>query len=233
MSSRRRAFPLIPDDQPVIGQSTEMRLYDNKDLITNINGTYYDKDYSLVPSESPFIPKTADKTKDQPSSESAVKDQQQTYAELARETAKKDVRQKRQSYLNQELQRAKKSSEAIKTSASLGQASPLIEPFTKPQKASLVTSKKRLSKSQRSPKAVTLKKASELASFSDKLRQESYILVDLPKVYRKKDHQKETEPKKNSFDFLKRSQIYNYQKRQEKRERQIAQELNLTRFDHE
>ena len=37
--------------------------------------------------------------------------------------------------------------------------------------------------------------------------------------------------KKNSYDFLKRSQVYNYTERQIHREHRIAQELNLTHLE--
>ena len=35
-------------------------------------------------------------------------------------------------------------------------------------------------------------------------------------------------PKKNNFDFLKKSQIYNKKENQTEKERKVAQELNLT-----
>ena len=35
-------------------------------------------------------------------------------------------------------------------------------------------------------------------------------------------------PKKNNYDFLKKSQIYNKKENQSEKERKIAQELNLT-----
>lgn len=35
-------------------------------------------------------------------------------------------------------------------------------------------------------------------------------------------------PKKNNYDFLKKSQIYNKKEHQSEKERKIAQELNLT-----
>ena len=70
-----------------------------------------------------------------------------------------------------------------------------------------------------------------MARAAQKLHQESYILVDLPKVYHKPEPSKSDKSQKNTFDFLKRSQVYNHKERQERRERQVAQELNLTRFD--
>ena len=87
MSSRRRAFPLVPDDEPVIGQSTSMHLYENADLINNIHGTYYDKDYAAVTPEISFVRQTK--------SDEAIKDETKplertagrSYAEAARAKA--------------------------------------------------------------------------------------------------------------------------------------------------
>lgn len=232
MSSRRRAFPLVPDDEPVIGQSTAMRLYDNDDLITNINGTYYDKDYSDVTSDIQFVHKTSKESESSQSAEHEDLRSTQTYAEQAREEAKNDLRQKRQFYVNRELQRTKQPSKSAKTTTTISQSSPKREmpsfqkktPSTKKMRQSVSTAKV-------FQKETASAHTSELAAFSKRLHQDSYILVDLPKVYSKPDNQKDSKPKKNTFDFLKRSQIYNHQERQEKRERQIAQELNLTRFE--
>ncbi|MEQ9809582.1 hypothetical protein [Streptococcus jiangjianxini] len=233
MSSRRRTFPLIPDDEPVIGQPTEMRLYDNDDLITNINGTYYDKDYSDVTPNSQFVRKTSQETDSAQSKAPESLDKTQTYAEQAREEAKNDLRQKRQFYVNHELQRAKQPSKSFKTAATLSPQTSLKREVPGYQKKTPLT-KQPMQKGLTSKgvqKKTVSEHTSELSVFSKKLHQDSYILVDLPKVYNKPDNQRDSKPKKNTFDFLKRSQIYNHQERQEKRERQIAQELNLTRFE--
>ncbi|MDY3042269.1 hypothetical protein AB1395_02045 [Streptococcus pluranimalium] len=232
MSSRRRAFPLIPDDEPVIGQSTAMRLYDNDDLITNINGTYYDKDYSDVTPSLQFVPKTSNDSEDSQSNIHTELDQGRTYAEQAREDAKNDLRQKRQFYVNHELQRAKQPSHSAKTGTALSPSSSKREVPSFQKKGSVVKKPAQtITKTKVFQKDKASEHTSELAAFSKNLHQETYILVDLPKVYNKPENQKDSKPKKNTFDFLKRSQIYNHQERQEKRERQIAQELNLTRFE--
>lgn len=217
MSSRRRAFPLVPDDEPVIGQSTSMHLYENADLITNIHGTYYDKDYAAVTPEISFVRQTK--------SDEAIKDETKplertagrSYAEAAREKARDDLRQKRQFYVNHELKRAQQPTKAPKrdTPTSL-----------KSQARGLRQSK--MTKAEKNKPSGRLE---ALARAAQKLHQESYILVDLPKVYHKPEPSKSNKPQKNTFDFLKRSQVYNHKERQERRERQVAQELNLTRFD--
>lgn len=227
MSSRRRAFPLVPDDEPVIGQSTSMHLYENGDLITNINGTYYDKDYSDVTPEIAFVRRSkSDVQATTPPLETTTG---RRYAEKAREKAKDDLRQKRQAYVNHELQRGQQS---FKTSKQGGSNLPIKSATTVSVKTSEMKTKRfDGSKSVRTEKSKPLDRPTELACFSQKLHQDTYILVDLPKVYHKPEPANSNKSKKNTFDFLKRSQIYNYKERQEKRERQIAQELNLTRFD--
>lgn len=70
-----------------------------------------------------------------------------------------------------------------------------------------------------------------LTRYSDKLRQSSYILADLKPVYQAPTNKVDQESPQNSYDFLKRSQVYNHQENQRKKERQVAQELNLTRFE--
>lgn len=70
-----------------------------------------------------------------------------------------------------------------------------------------------------------------LAKYSEKLRQSTYILADIKPIFQEPKRMVDDKPKKNNYDFLKRSQIYNQKENQAKKERQVAQELNLTRFD--
>lgn len=70
-----------------------------------------------------------------------------------------------------------------------------------------------------------------LAKYAQRLRQEDYILAELPKTYEQPANPSAKGGKKNSYDFLKRSQIYNHRDNQLKKERQIAQELNLSRLE--
>lgn len=227
MSSRRRAFPLVPDDEPVIGQSTSMHLYENTDLITNINGTYYDKDYSDVTPELAFVRHS--KRDVQAITTPLETPSEPSYAEKAREKAKDDLRHKRQVYVNHELQRGQQS---FKTSKRVESNSPLKSVTMVPAKSSAMkTQPYNSSGSAKSKQSKPLDRPTNLARLSERLHQDSYILADLPKVYHKPEPVTTNKPKKNTFDFLKRSQIYNHKERQEKRERQIAQELNLTRFD--
>ncbi len=66
---------------------------------------------------------------------------------------------------------------------------------------------------------------------ADKLRQEDYILAELPIVYQEPVNASRKSSKKNNYDFLKRSQIYNKKENQSHKEAFFAQELNLSRFE--
>lgn len=67
--------------------------------------------------------------------------------------------------------------------------------------------------------------------YAQKLRQDSYILAELPKVYQEPQNPSAKTVKKNNYDFLKRSQIYNQDANKRNKERRVAQELNLSRFE--
>lgn len=81
--------------------------------------------------------------------------------------------------------------------------------------------------------AATPKKpaGNDLSRLGQKLAQETYILAELPPRYTQPQNESQTKPKKNNYDFLKRSQIYNKKELQSQKERRMAQELNLTRFE--
>jgi len=68
----------------------------------------------------------------------------------------------------------------------------------------------------------------ELAKFSDKLTQKHYILAEMAPQMQETSKEEHLGPKKNNYDFLKKSQIYNKKENQSEKERKIAQELNLT-----
>ncbi|MGT2935091.1 hypothetical protein ACVR0P_04325 [Streptococcus castoreus] len=75
------------------------------------------------------------------------------------------------------------------------------------------------------------KPMTELSRFTDKLHQEEYILAEIPRMYKEPNQSQSVTVKKNNYDFLKRSQIYNNKETREQREKTIAQELNLSRFE--
>lgn len=191
MENKRRPFPLVADDEPVIVPNRQMQLYENEDLITHIRGNYSEKVYqeTLQPAVVKSVMKQASSytrlSKPIPQLRETSK---------AREEARKDIKQKRQVFVDKE---------------------PL---------STGLTSKARI-KSSAKPVSNALSQASKV------LEQDLYILAELPKVYNQPNNATNKQVKKNSYDFLKKSQIYNKQEYQSQRERRVAQELNLTRFE--
>ena len=106
MHRQRRQFPLIPDGESCLQEPISMRLYENEDLITNIRGPYQDKDYNDFFLNHDFLSAKPHKRKQAPDRAETQEDGM-TYAEEAREKAKRDVRDKRQKYLRQEAQSTK------------------------------------------------------------------------------------------------------------------------------
>ena len=207
---KEKTFPLISDDEIMLSEMPRMNLYDESDLISNINGDYVDKNYLEW---EPIVKKIADSrvkegkayqgTSAIPSAEVA-KPAPKSYAELAREEARADLKKKRSAaYLTSDFTAKKRSYPAVMN----GNTAISHQPTAFFQKEN----------------------GSELAKYSRNLKQDQYILADirtntsLPKESPKKS--------KNNYDFLKTSQIYNKKELQNQRERRIAQELNLTRLE--
>ncbi|WP_159550425.1 hypothetical protein [Streptococcus halichoeri] len=204
-------FPVIADNQPIIEASKMMQLYENEDLITNIHGPYQDKQYDDVTKDYRFL--DVHNSSNLPKDRLNVINEGRTYAEQARQKAKQDIREKRQAYFAKEM-----------AYSSSKQASSL-RPKNKEADSAVI---KPTVDSKTAPKQRSKNKWS---LFSEKLRQEAYILAELPREY--KEPQTDSKPKvtKNNYDFLKTSQIYNNRERRLQREKTIAQELNLTRLD--
>ena len=209
---KEKTFPLISDDEVMLSEMPRMNLYDESDLISNINGDYVDKNYLEW---EPIVKKIADSqvkegkayqgTSAIPSAEVA-KPAPKSYAELAREEARADLKKKRSAaYLTSDFTSKKRSYPAVTN----GNTAISHQPTAFFQKEN----------------------GSELAKYSRNLKQDQYILADIktePSV-----HQPNELPQKakNNYDFLKTSQIYNKKELQSQRERRIAQELNLTRLE--
>ncbi|MCQ9212000.1 MULTISPECIES: hypothetical protein [unclassified Streptococcus] len=216
-------FPLVADDELIVGENPEMRLYDEGDLISNIKGPYQDREFgqegaSQVTSqysreergtEEALLPPLFEATPSpysrrdryhKPTSQGTVAPQAKTQGQLARETAREDLKKKRSaSYLHPEKKRH-----------ILPEKQPITAPLVKPP-------------------------VSHLTALANRLQQTEYILADMPTVYslQKEDREQEVPVKKNSYDFLKKSQVYNYPERKVQRERRLAQELNLTHMEEE
>lgn len=87
MSKTVRRFPLVADGEPVSNPSKAMALYENEDLITNIHGTYHEKDYDNVTRDDNFvgnIKNDAERIK--------TVSEGKSYAELARDEARRDIK---------------------------------------------------------------------------------------------------------------------------------------------
>ena len=209
---KEKTFPLISDDEIMLSEMPRMNLYDESDLISNINGDYVDKNYLEW---EPIVKKIVDSqvkegkgkayqaTSAIPSAEVA-KPAPKSYAELAREEARADLKKKRSAaYLTSDFITKKRSHPAVNNANTAISHQPTAF-FQK-------------------------ENGSGLSKYSRNLKQNHYILADinvntsLPKESPKKS--------KNNYDFLKTSQIYNKKELQSQRERRIAQELNLTRLE--
>ena len=202
---KQERFPLVSDDEVMLTEMPVMNLYDESDLISNIKGEYRDKNYlewAPITEEKPVkqIEKPVEKPK---KSGLGVKKEGKSYAEVAREEARADLKKKRSaSYLTKD-----------------------ITPTRRP-------SQQRLDRQGNQPTAPFQKEnPGEFVKYSQKLTQSHYILAEEVSNISTQSEPKETSgPKKNNYDFLKKSQIYNKKNQQKEQERQVAQELNLTRL---
>ena len=202
---KQERFPLVSDDEVMLTEMPVMDLYDESDFISNIKGEYRDKNYlewAPITEEKPVkqIEKPVEKPK---KSGLGVKKEGKSYAEVAREEARADLKKKRSaSYLTKD-----------------------ITPTRRP-------SQQRLDRQGNQPTAPFQKEnPGEFVKYSQKLTQSHYILAEEVNNISTQAEPKETSgPKKNNYDFLKKSQIYNKKSTQTEQERRVAQELNLTRI---
>ena len=202
---REERFPLVSDDEIMLTEMPVMDLYDESDFISNIKGEYRDKNYlewAPITEEKPV--KQIEKLVEKPKKAGlGVKKEGKSYAEVAREEARADLKKKRSaSYLTKD-----------------------ITPTRRP-------SQQRLDSQGNQPTAPFQKEnPGEFVKYSQKLTQSHYILAEEVNNISTQAEPKETsDPKKNNYDFLKKSQIYNKKNQQKEQERQVAQELNLTRI---
>ena len=180
-----------------------MDLYDESDFISNIKGDYRDKNYlewSPINEEETVVSPVVNK-ESKPSPES--KKVEKTYAELAREEARADLKKKRSAkYLTQDVSHTRRHN----GSTFVRQGNQPTAPFQK-------------------------ENPGEFAKFSKNLSQSHYILAEeVGQVVNPTPKTQTEKAKKNNYDFLKKSQIYNKKNKQTEQERQVAQELNLTRI---
>lgn len=151
-----------------------------------------------------WAPITEEKPVEKPKKASlGVKKEGKSYAEQAREEARADLKKKRSaSYLTKDITPTRRHSQPNL----VRQGNQPTAPFQK-------------------------ENPGEFVKYSQKLTQSHYILAEEVSNISTQAESKETSsPKKNNYDFLKKSQIYNKKNKQKEQERQVAQELNLTRI---
>ena len=202
---REERFPLVSDDEIMLTEMPVMDLYDESDFISNIKGEYRDKNYlewAPITEETPVKPieKQVEKPKKSPL---GVKKEGKSYAEVAREEARADLKKKRSAtYLTKDITPTRRHSQP----SLVRQGNQPTAPFQK-------------------------ENPGEFVKYSKKLTQSHYILAEEVKsISTKNEEVSAPAPKKNNYDFLKKSQIYNKKNQQKEQERQVAQELNLTRI---
>lgn len=192
---KQERFPIVSDDEIMLTEMPFMNLYDESDLISNIKGDYQDKNYLE------WSPITTEKKSPIQASDKRIENKEKSYAELAREEARADLKRKRSAkYLTQDVsftKRHKSSNNVVR------QANQPTAPFQK-------------------------ENPGELAKYSDKLTQSHYILAEIAPQIQETSKEEYLGPKRNNYDFLKKSQIYNKKENQSEKVRKIAQELNLT-----
>lgn len=225
---REKLFPMVADDEPMLTAMPQMNLYDESDFISNILGDYQDKNFlewapisdvlsakemeAQAKKMQELLVQSAPKHKRQGLKQEPlgkVKKEEMSQAEQAREEARRDLKKKRTaSYLTKEAANKKKFVVRQEIDRKPSQQAPTA-PFQK-------------------------ENPGEYARFSAPLRQTDYILADLKPHYQPMEdgEDKSRRPKKNNYDFLKKSQVYTKRDGRTPRERKIAQELNLTGLEN-
>ena len=202
---REERFPLVSDDEIMLTAMPVMDLYDESDFISNIKGDYQEKNYlDWAPISEDVSVKPLEKKAEKPQKIAlGVKKEGKTYAEKAREEARADLKKKRSAtYLTKDVTHARRHSQPTL----VRKGNQPTAPFQK-------------------------ENPGEFIKYSQKLTQSHYILAEEIKHISTDSVEKQAlTANKNNYDFLKKSQIYNKKNKQIEQERQLAQELNLTRI---
>ena len=202
---REERFPLVSDDEIMLTAMPVMDLYDESDFISNIKGDYQEKNYLDWAPISEDVPvKPLEKQAEKPQKIAlGVKKEGKTYAEKAREEARADLKKKRSAtYLTKDVTHTRRHSQPTL----VRKGNQPTAPFQK-------------------------ENPGEFIKYSQKLTQSHYILAEEIKHISTDSVEKQARTaNKNNYDFLKKSQIYNKKNKEIEQERQLAQELNLTRI---
>ena len=202
---REERFPLVSDDEIMLTAMPVMDLYDESDFISNIKGDYQEKNYlDWAPISEDVSVKPLEKQAEKPQKVAlGVKREGKTYAEKAREEARADLKKKRSAtYLTKDVTHTRRHSQPTL----VRKGNQPTAPFQK-------------------------ENPGEFIKYSQKLTQSHYILAEEIKHISTDSVEKQARTaNKNNYDFLKKSQIYNKKNKEIEQERQLAQELNLTRI---
>ena len=202
---REERFPLVSDDEIMLTAMPVMDLYDESDFISNIKGDYQEKNYlDWAPISEDVSVKPLEKKAEKPQKIAlGVKKEGKTYAEKAREEARADLKKQRSAtYLTKDVIHTRRHSQPTL----VRKGNQPTAPFQK-------------------------ENPGEFIKYSQKLTQSHYILAEEIKHISTDSVEKQARTaNKNNYDFLKKSQIYNKKNKQIEQERQLAQELNLTRI---
>ena len=202
---REERFPLVSDDEIMLTAMPVMDLYDESDFISNIKGDYQEKNYlDWAPISEDVSVKPLEKKAEKPQKIAlGVKKEGKTYAEKAREEARADLKKKRSAtYLTKDVIHTRRHSQPTL----VRKGNQPTAPFQK-------------------------ENPGEFIKYSQKLTQSHYILAEEIKHISTDSVEKQARTaNKNNYDFLKKSQIYNKKNKEIEQERQLAQELNLTRI---
>ena len=202
---REERFPLVSDDEIMLMAMPVMDLYDESDFISNIKGDYQEKNYlDWAPISEDVSVKPLEKQVEKPQKTAlGVKKEGKTYAEKAREEARADLKKKRSAtYLTKDVTHTRRHSQPTL----VRKGNQPTAPFQK-------------------------ENPGEFIKYSQKLTQSHYILAEEIKHISTDSVEKQARTaNKNNYDFLKKSQIYNKKNKEIEQERQLAQELNLTRI---
>ena len=202
---REERFPLVSDDEIMLTAMPVMDLYDESDFISNIKGDYQEKNYlDWAPISEDVSVKPLEKKAEKPQKIAlGVKKEGKTYAEKAREEARADLKKKRSAtYLTKDVTHTRRHSQPTL----VRKGNQPTAPFQK-------------------------ENPGEFIKYSQKLTQSHYILAEEIKHISTDSVEKQARTaNKNNYDFLKKSQIYNKKNKEREQERQLAQELNLTRI---
>ena len=201
---KEERFPLVSDDEIMLTAMPVMDLYDESDFISNIKGEYRDKNHLEWEPITEDVPvKPQEKQIEKPKKSGlGVKKEGKSYAEKAREEARADLKKKRSATY---LTKDIPHTRRHSQPILVRQANQPTAPFQK-------------------------ENPGELLKYSKRLRQDQLILAEFESAG--EPEVAEPTEKKNNYDFLKTSQIYN--KDQHKLKPQpIKQELDLTHLDQE